>query len=258
MKQKWLEERFSVFPIYYDFYEDRISGLATQFEQSFPRKAFPCFEDPYFRTVYQLNMTLNSSIIEKTRNAKVLFNSPLETFDAEKMEYRFEQTIPIPLYLVAFVVLDVTKHEQLLSMSYFGTPITLYGEKRDFYGWGQQHFELIEEVIRFALSFCESKFLISLALKKTDIVVIDMSNLKIGAMEHPGLITINSADIDNLISTLIHEVIHQWTDVKILNHWWSGFWINEGLTTFFQGLIQYHLVRFKRIDRQALDTYVLR
>ena len=25
----WLEERFGVFPIYYDFYEDRTSGLAT-------------------------------------------------------------------------------------------------------------------------------------------------------------------------------------------------------------------------------------
>ena len=251
----WLEERFGVFSIYYDFYENRTSGLATQFEQSFARKAFPCFDDPYFRTVYQLNMTLNSPVIKNTRNTTVLFNSPLETFNAEKMEYRFEQTIPIPSYLVAFVVLDVTKHEQLLNMSYFGTPITLYREKRDFYGWGRQHFELIEEVIRFALSFfCESKFLMSLGLKKIDIVVIDMSNSKIGAMEHPGLITINSADLDNLIPTLLHEVIHQWTGVKILNDRWSGFWINKGLTLFFQGLIQYHLVSFERIDRQALDT----
>ena len=143
-------------------------------------------------------MTLNSPVIKNTRNAKVLFNSPLKTFNAEKMDYRFEQTIPIPSYLVAFVVIDVTKHEQLLSMSYFGTPITLHGEKKDFYGWGQQHFELIEEVIRFALSFCESKFLMPLDLKKIDIVVIDMSNSKIGAMEHLGLMTINSADIDNL------------------------------------------------------------
>ena len=106
-------------------------------------------------------MTLNSPVTKNTRNANVLFNSPIEKFDAEKMEYRFEQTIPISSYLVAFVVINVTKHEQLLSMSYFGTPITLYGEKKDFYGWGQQHFELIEEMIRFALSFCESKFWIN-------------------------------------------------------------------------------------------------
>ena len=245
---------FGMFPIYNNWEQGKSDGLATQFQQSFARKAFPCFDDPYFRTIYQLKFTLNNEADENVKNKKVLFNSPLKTFDETEHKYTFEQTLPIPSYLVAFTVIDTTKHKQFLNMSYFGTPIALYSEEWHFDFWTPKDFERMEEIIRFTLSFCESKFLMPLDLKKIDIVVVNMYSSKIGAMEHPGLMTINDGDMESLIPTLIHEVIHQWTGVKVVNDWWSGFWINEGLTTFFQALVQYHLVVFNRIEKQALDT----
>ena len=56
------------------------------------------------------------------------------------------------------------------------------------------------------------------------------------------------------INTIVHEIVHQWTGVKMLNDWWSGFWINEGITAWMQGEVISKLISLGRIPTEAYDV----
>ena len=45
---------------------------------------------------------------------------------------------------------------------------------------------------------------------------------------------IHNRSLERTSVVIVHEIVHQWTGVKLLNDWWSGFWMNEGLTRWLQ------------------------
>lgn len=72
----------------------------TQFEPTFARQAFPCFDEPGFKAPWQLTLRV-------PRDATPVSNTPVvsETAAADGMKaVQFAVTQPLPSYLVAFAV----------------------------------------------------------------------------------------------------------------------------------------------------------
>lgn len=74
----------------------------TQFEATNARSAFPCFDEPAFKAVFHITVV---HIVSH----KALSNMPLESRDRRNdglLESRFSPSVPMPTYLVAFIVCD--------------------------------------------------------------------------------------------------------------------------------------------------------
>src|SRR5205823_2487727 len=76
------------------------SYAMTQFEATSARRAFPCFDEPGFKVPWRLTLRVPRDLI-------ALSNTPIES-EAPGPEglktVRFEETHPLPSYLVAFAV----------------------------------------------------------------------------------------------------------------------------------------------------------
>ena len=173
-------------------YDEPPYELATMFQPSFARKVFPTFDDPYFR----LNFTFSLKIMQdpdKTLDA-VLFNTPLisEISNGSERVYEFEETVPLPAYLVAFAVLNTKNHRLLLNFDYFGIPIRFF----QVYSNALLHYkeirEVVEQIVQFTLSYCESRFEIRWKISPKIDFVLTVMDRSIGGMENAGLITMSS------------------------------------------------------------------
>ncbi|KAJ7374182.1 hypothetical protein OS493_009526 [Desmophyllum pertusum] len=74
----------------------------TQFEATNARSAFPCFDEPAFKAVFHITVVHDVS-------HKALSNMPLESRDSrhdDLLESHFSASVPMPTYLVAFIVCD--------------------------------------------------------------------------------------------------------------------------------------------------------
>ena len=72
----------------------------TQFESLSARRAFPCFDEPGFKTPWELTLRVPAGLIA-VANTKIIS----QTADADGLTtLRFAPTRPLPSYLVAFAV----------------------------------------------------------------------------------------------------------------------------------------------------------
>src|SRR5205085_1386333 len=73
--------------------------LLTQFEQITARRAFPCFDEPFYKVPWQVTLHVPAQ-------DSVVSNTPVlsESMEGATKTFVFEQTKPLPSYLVAFGV----------------------------------------------------------------------------------------------------------------------------------------------------------
>jgi alanyl aminopeptidase len=74
----------------------------TNFEAADARRAFPCFDEPSFKTPFDVTITTPASLIALA-NAPEASRTPLSD---GTVEHRFATSRPLPTYLVAFAVGD--------------------------------------------------------------------------------------------------------------------------------------------------------
>ena len=235
----------------------RTKDVVTQFETVFARRVFPCFDDPHFRTKFKLTIQLpiNASSDLNT----VLFNTPVKHIDWDLKKFEFEETPnPIPVYLVAFAILNSTFYRPVIAMKFKGIPIIFYEHGYEGTEWNWQSIyrdkrsrHVIQKVIKFTLWYCEAVFQSKFDWPKLDFVVTESS---VEGMEHPGLIVIHDRrTLEDTSHTIVHEIVHQWTGVKLMNDWWSGFWINEGLTVWMTNKIITLLINMRALPTSTHD-----
>ncbi|CAD5214475.1 unnamed protein product [Bursaphelenchus xylophilus] len=78
------------------------SLLATNFDMIFARKAFPCFDDPWFKSVFHISLI-------HPKNASVYSNQQIAEqryFDEQRLLTRFKPSPKMSTYLVAFAIGD--------------------------------------------------------------------------------------------------------------------------------------------------------
>jgi len=220
-------------------YLARADGRAyasTHFEEISARYAFPGFDEPRFKTPFEVTLTgpADDVIVSNT--------SPLQEIAAPNgmKTIRFGPTKPLPTYLVLFAVgpWDEVKVEappnelrkEPLPMRFFAPK----GRTKEIAFASRAAVPLLE--------LLEKYFASPLPYEKLDHLVIP--DFEQGAMENAGAITyretfllynegVSHPDLKiNVADTLAHEISHQWFGDSVTMRWWDEIWLNESFATW--------------------------
>ncbi len=231
----------------------------TQFESISARLAFPCFDEPRFKTPFDLTLTVPAGEIAAA-------NTPIDRaikLPDGRQRISFLPTPPLPTYLVAMAVgpLDVVSGPAIGPTKKRPFPVPLRGIAAR--GQGER--------LRFALQrteafvrMLESYFDIPYPYRKLDLVAVP--DFAAGAMENVGLITFREwlllIDEKNASETqrrmfayvMAHELAHQWFGNLVTMPWWDDIWLNESFATWMGNKVVHTLYPEYRSDLGAVAS----
>eukprot|EP01087_Luapelamoeba_hula_P010470 TRINITY_DN2774_c0_g3_i1.p1 TRINITY_DN2774_c0_g3~~TRINITY_DN2774_c0_g3_i1.p1 ORF type:complete len:450 (+),score=69.22 TRINITY_DN2774_c0_g3_i1:816-2165(+) len=143
--------------------------------------------------------------------------------NGDKHTFNFQQQVPIPSYLIAFAVGDLTSKD-------IGTRCRVWTEK-SMIDAAAYELEETESYLQAA-----ETLLPLYAWGRYDILVLPGS-FPYGGMENPCLSFVTPTIIAgdrSLTSLVAHELAHSWTGNLVGCRTWEHFWLNEGCTVFLE------------------------
>ena len=208
----------------------------TQFESIAARRAFPSFDEPRFKTPYDIAITAPSS------NTVVANTMPVkeESAGSGLTKTTFATTQPLPTYLIAFAVgpYDVTTGPTIPPWKTRTNAIPLRGITVE--GKGDRVRYALEQT-PVLVRYLEDYFAAPFPYPKLDLIT--PPNFGAGGMENAGAITYTERGIllDDAASVQqkryftslhAHEVAHQWFGDLVTPKWWNDIWLNESFATW--------------------------
>jgi cytosol alanyl aminopeptidase len=217
-------------------HEAGVTYAFTQFEDIHARKAFPSFDEPGFKTPFDVTLVVPN-------DAVAVANTPengQQPAGASK-RLRFATTKPLPTYLLAWAVgpFDVVDAPTLPPNAIRSWPVPMRGIAPKGRG-GEMGFAL--KTARELLLREEEYFGVPFAYPKLDSVAVP--DYAFGAMENAGEIHYRedlllfkdgvTADLSKLemANVIAHEQAHQWFGDLVTMPWWEDAWLNESFATW--------------------------
>ena len=208
----------------------------TQFQPLRARMAFPGFDEPRFKTPFDIAITVRAGH-DAVSNAPV--KDTVNIGDGKKRVV-FATTAPLPTYLVALAVgeFDVVEWDPIPPNDIRQHPIPLRGVAVKGKGGDltyalQQTAEMLEVLERY--------FGRSYPFAKLDLVV--PAELRAAGMENAGAVFYRSDKIlmsdtpsiwqlRSFASLHLHELAHSWFGNLVTPAWWDDLWLNEAFSTW--------------------------
>ena len=226
----------------------------TTFTPIDARRAFPCFDEPRFKTPWE--MTIH---VPQTDKALANGREMREIAEAGGMKaIHFATTEPLPAEVVAFVVGPFDIFEGAKAGR--GTPIRVITPK----GLGSEGKAAAQATVD-VLPRLEAYTGIPYPFGKLDHVALPEGAF--GAVENPGLITYRQKGllagpgedtrdkIRAIRSVESHEIAHQWFGDMVTQATWDDVWLSEGFATWLSAKI---MDQFQTPERKHLAAVAAR
>lgn len=190
--------------------------LFTQSQAILARTWIPLQDSPGIKFTYD-------ATIHCPKGLMAVMSAGNDSVKHDNGVYRFEMPQPIPSYLMALAVGDLSFHSYNNICGIFAEP------------------SLIEKC---AYEFADMPQMISSAEElygkyqwgRYDVLVLPPS-FPFGGMENPRITfatpTIIAGD-RSLVALIAHELAHSWSGNLVTNATWNDFWLNEGFTVYFE------------------------
>lgn len=200
--------------------------MFSQCQSIHARSLYPCFDTPGLKShiqyfIQSAHPVVASGVAKPTPESEIPHK---DFFSGNDEIFFFDQTVPIPSYLVAVASGD-------LSSAPIGPRSDVYCEPSNLKAC-QYEFEADTE------SFIQTaeKIVFPYEWHTYNVLVLPPS-FPFGGMENPNITfatpSLISGDRQN-VDVISHELAHSWSGNLVTNCSWEHFWLNEGWTVYLE------------------------
>lgn len=190
--------------------------LFSQGQSIWSRTWIPCQDSPGVRFTYHAKVSVPKELM-----AVMSATNPVKK--NETGVYEFKQEKPIPSYLMAIAVGDITFKEIDNRTGVYAEHSVIESAAKEFTDLGR-------------MVYAAEKLYGPYLWGRYDVLVLPPS-FPYGGMENPNLTFLTPGIIagdKSMTNLLAHELGHSWSGNLVTNATWDDIWLNEGFTTYVE------------------------